>query len=118
MPLPGVQVRLVDPDGDDALVGDAGEIWVQGPERVRRLLGGPRGHRPAPSPPTAGCAPATSRVVDDDGFLFLVDRVKDLIIVSGFNVYPAEVEEVLAEHPAVAQARRDRRAPPALRARR
>ena len=43
-------------------------------------------------------------VVDDDGFLFLVDRVKDLIIVSGFNVYPAEVEEVLALHPAVAQA--------------
>ena len=43
-------------------------------------------------------------VVDDDGFLFLVDRVKDLIIVSGFNVYPAEVEEVLASHPAVARA--------------
>ena len=43
-------------------------------------------------------------MVDDDGFLFLVDRVKDLIIVSGFNVYPAEVEEVLAAHPAVAQA--------------
>ena len=43
-------------------------------------------------------------MVDDDGFLFLVDRVKDLIIVSGFNVFPAEVEEVLASHPAVAQA--------------
>jgi long-chain acyl-CoA synthetase len=41
-------------------------------------------------------------VVDDDGFLFLVDRVKDLIIVSGFNVFPAEVEQVLASHPAVA----------------
>ncbi|MEO5724825.1 MAG: long-chain fatty acid--CoA ligase, partial [Ilumatobacteraceae bacterium] len=42
-------------------------------------------------------------VTDDDGYLYLVDRVKDLIIVSGFNVYPAEVEEVLAEHPAVAE---------------
>jgi long-chain acyl-CoA synthetase len=40
-------------------------------------------------------------VVDDDGYLYLVDRAKDLIIVSGFNVYPAEVEEVLIEHPAV-----------------
>ena len=40
-------------------------------------------------------------VVDDDGFLYLVDRAKDLIIVSGFNVYPAEVEEVLLEHPAI-----------------
>ena len=44
-------------------------------------------------------------VVDDDGFLYLVDRAKDLIIVSGFNVYPAEVEEVLALHPAVARSR-------------
>jgi long-chain acyl-CoA synthetase len=42
-------------------------------------------------------------VLDDDGFLFLVDRSKDLIIVSGFNVYPAEVEEIIAAHPAVAQ---------------
>jgi long-chain acyl-CoA synthetase len=41
-------------------------------------------------------------VVDDDGFLFLVDRVKDLIIVSGFNGYPAEVEDAIASHPAVA----------------
>jgi acyl-CoA synthetase (AMP-forming)/AMP-acid ligase II len=41
--------------------------------------------------------------VDDDGYLYLVDRAKDLIIVSGFNVFPAEVEEVLAEHPGVAE---------------
>ncbi|HEV7720444.1 MAG TPA: fatty acid--CoA ligase, partial [Iamia sp.] len=40
-------------------------------------------------------------VVDDEGYLFLVDRAKDLIIVSGFNVFPAEVEEVLLEHPAI-----------------
>jgi long-chain acyl-CoA synthetase len=42
-------------------------------------------------------------VVDDDGFLFLVDRAKDLIIVSGFNVFPAEVEEIICAHPAVAE---------------
>ena len=53
-------------------------------------------------------------VVDDDGYLFLVDRAKDLIIVSGFNVFPAEVEEVLLEHPAIAAGRGGRRAPPAL----
>jgi long-chain acyl-CoA synthetase len=41
-------------------------------------------------------------ITDDDGYLYLVDRAKDLIIVSGFNVYPAEVEDVLCEHPAVA----------------
>ena len=42
-------------------------------------------------------------VADDDGYLWLVDRAKDLIIVSGFNVYPAEVEEIIAEHPGVAE---------------
>ena len=54
-------------------------------------------------------------VVDDDGFLFLVDRVKDLIIVSGFNVYPAEVEEVLARAPGDRRVRGGRRAPPVHR---
>jgi long-chain acyl-CoA synthetase len=43
-------------------------------------------------------------VVDDDGFLFLVDRIKDVVIVSGFNVFPAEVEAVLCEHPDVEEA--------------
>ena len=56
--------------------------------------------------------------VDDDGFLFLVDRVKDLIIVSGFNVYPAEVEDVLIQHPAIDALRRGRRARTRTRARR
>ena len=53
-------------------------------------------------------------VVDDDGYLYLVDRAKDLIIVSGFNVFPAEVEEVLLEHPAIEAVRGRRRAAPAL----
>ena len=52
---------------------------------------------------TAGCAPADIAVADDEGYLYLVDRAKDLIIVSGFNVYPAEVEEVIAEYPGVAE---------------
>ena len=54
-------------------------------------------------------------VVDDDGYLYLVDRAKDLIIVSGFNVFPAEVEEVLAEPPGRRRGRRRRRAAPAHR---
>jgi len=103
VPLPGVSVRLVDNAGEDALVGDPGEIWVRGPnvfpgywqdeEATRSVLTEDGWLR------TGDVA-----VVDDDGRLFLVDRVKDVIVVSGFNVYPAEVEEVLAEHPAVAAA--------------
>jgi long-chain acyl-CoA synthetase len=103
VPLPGLQVRLVDASGEDALVGDAGEIWVQGPNVFAGYWDDPEA--------TAGAITTDGwlrtgdvAVVDDDGFLFIVDRVKDLIIVSGFNVFPAEVEEVLVLHKDVEQA--------------
>ncbi len=102
-PLPGIDVRLVDADGSDVLPGDPGEIWVKGPnvflgywdddEATRRALTGDGWLR------TGDVA-----VEDDAGALHLVDRAKDLIIVSGFNVYPAEVEEVLLDYPGVADA--------------
>lgn len=98
--LDGIQVRLVDEHGDDALEGDAGEIWVKGPNVFQGYLNEPEA--------TARVLTADGwlrtgdiAVVDDDGYLYLVDRAKDLVIVSGFNVYPAEVEEVLMEHPDV-----------------
>jgi long-chain acyl-CoA synthetase len=99
-PLDGVEVRLVDEDGEDVLVGDEGEIWVRGPNVFKGYWGDDDGT----------CSVITDEgwlrtgdvgVVDDEGYLFLVDRAKDLIIVSGFNVFPAEVEEVLLEHPAI-----------------
>jgi long-chain acyl-CoA synthetase len=103
LPLPGVDVRLVDVDGADVLAGDPGEIWVRGPnvfpgywrdeEATKRVLTADGWLR------TGDVA-----VADDDGELTLVDRAKDLVIVSGFNVYPAEVEEVLLAHPDVAEA--------------
>ena len=98
--LAGMQVRLVDENGDDALEGDSGEIWVKGPNVFKGYLDEPEA--------TARVLTADGwlrtgdiAVVDDDGYLYLVDRAKDLVIVSGFNVYPAEVEEVLMEHPDV-----------------
>ncbi len=100
--LNGIAVRIVDESGDDVLQGDAGEIWVQGPnvfqgylddaEQTARVL-----------TPDGWLRTGDIAVTDDDGYLYLVDRAKDLIIVSGFNVYPAEVEEVIAEHPAVVE---------------
>jgi long-chain acyl-CoA synthetase len=102
-PLPGVDVRLVDADGADVLPGDPGEIWVHGPnvfpgywrdaDATARALTGDGWLR------TGDVA-----VADDAGELSLVDRAKDLVIVSGFNVYPAEVEDVLLTHPDVAEA--------------
>ncbi|MGQ0830838.1 MAG: AMP-binding protein [Microthrixaceae bacterium] len=102
VPLPGLRVRLVDADGQDALVGDPGELWVSGPNVFAGYWNDAEATRQAVD--EAGWLHTGDvAVVDDDGFLFLVDRVKDLIIVSGFNVYPAEVEDVIAEHPAVDQ---------------
>lgn len=99
--LPGIDARIVDESGEDVPVGDAGEVWVRGVNVFQGYWDDPA---------------ATGRVLsdgwlhtgdiayaDDDGFLYLVDRAKDLIIVSGFNVFPAEVEEVLLSHPAVAE---------------
>jgi len=101
-PLAGVEVRLVGADGEDALIGDAGEVWVRGANVFAGYWEDPTA--------TAEVLDAEGwlhtgdvGIVDDDGNLYLVDRVKDIIIVSGFNVYPAEVEEVLDAHPAVAQ---------------
>jgi long-chain acyl-CoA synthetase len=101
--LDGVDLRIVDEGGDDVLVGDAGELWVRGPNVFAGYLDDRE---------------ATDRVLtadgwlrtgdigycDEDGYVYLVDRAKDLIIVSGFNVFPAEVEHVLLGHDGVVEA--------------
>ena len=103
-PLPGVSVRLVDPAaGDDVLVDDPGEVWVQGPNVFLGYWDDPEATATALTP-DRWLRTGDVAIVDDDGFVHLVDRAKDLIIVSGFNVFPAEVEEVLAAHPAVKEA--------------
>jgi long-chain acyl-CoA synthetase len=103
LPLPDLEVRLVDEHGEDVEEDDdPGEILVRGPnvfagywqrpDATEEVLGGGWLH--------------TGDVAyrDEDGYLYLVDRKKDLIIVSGFNVFPREVEEAIERHPAVAEA--------------
>jgi long-chain acyl-CoA synthetase len=98
--LPGMEVRLVDEDGEDAVEGDSGEIWVRGPNVFAGYWEDTAATANALDP-EGWLHTGDIAVADDDGFLFLVDRAKDLIIVSGFNVYPAEVEEALLEHPGI-----------------
>jgi long-chain acyl-CoA synthetase len=98
--LPGIELRLVDESGHPPDGDDAGEILVRG----RNLFSGywPDGD----GGPDAEGWYATGDVgfLDADGDLFLVDRLRDLVIVSGFNVYPSEVEDVIAEVEGVAEA--------------
>jgi len=99
-PLPGINVRLVDEDGDDVLVGDTGEVWVNGLNVFVGYLNDAEATNRALTP-DGWLRTGDIGVVDENGRLFLVDRAKDLIIVSGFNVFPAEVESVISQHPHV-----------------
>lgn len=100
--LSGMEVRLVDESGDDVAVGEAGEVWVRGPNVFQGYWREPE---LSAKVVTAEGWLRTGDIatVDADGYLYITDRAKDLIIVNGFNVFPAEVEEVLREHPAVAE---------------
>ncbi|HEY5876029.1 MAG TPA: AMP-binding protein [Ilumatobacteraceae bacterium] len=98
--LDGIEVRLVDDQGDDVVSGDPGEIWVRGPNVFAGYFEDPEATARALTA-DGWLRTGDIAVTDGDGYLYLVDRAKDLIIVSGFNVYPAEVEEILAMHPGV-----------------
>jgi long-chain acyl-CoA synthetase len=102
-PLPGVEIRLVDHEGDDVLQGDPGEIWVRGPNVFAGYWRDAEATA-AVRRPDGWLRPGDIGVIGDEGDLFVVDRQKDLVIVSGFNVYPAEVEKVVADMEGVAEA--------------
>ena len=92
-PLPGVEVRVVDSHGQDAAPGDPAELWVRGDNVFSGYWpDGVDGPREDGWYPTGDIG-----LIDGDGDLTLVDRLRELVIVSGFNVYPFEVEDVIAE---------------------
>jgi long-chain acyl-CoA synthetase len=99
--LPGVEVRLVDEHGEDVEDGDPGEILVRGPNVFRGYWNRPEESNGSFTKGWFRTGDVAYR--DEDGYLFIVDRKKDLIIVSGFNVFPKEVEDVIAAHPKVAE---------------
>ena len=100
LPIPGTEIAIRDEDGKDAALGDVGEICIRGPQVMSGYWNRPD---------------ETERVFTEDGFfksgdmgfmdekgyVKIVDRKKDMILVSGFNVYPTEIEDVMAKHPGV-----------------
>jgi long-chain acyl-CoA synthetase len=103
LPLPGIELRLVDADGRDVEPGDPGEVWVRGPNVFQGYW---RDDDATGEVLTEDGWLRTGDVgvQDERGMLRLVDRLRDLVIVNGFNVYPREVERVLLEAPGVADA--------------
>lgn len=99
-PLPGVELVLLDEKGDPVEEGDPGEITVRGPQLFSGYWPDGRG---GPDP-HGWFATGDVAYADLDGDLYLVDRRRELILVSGFNVYPREVEDVLTAYPGVAEA--------------
>jgi long-chain acyl-CoA synthetase len=101
--LPGVEVALVDDTGTPVDLGDEGEIVVRSPGVFTGYLHDVETTEQVLSD-DGWLWTGDVGIFDDDGYLYLVDRVKDIVIVSGFNVYPAEVETVLMQHPGVSGA--------------
>lgn len=100
-PLPGTELRLVDDEGQDVGAGEEGEIWVRGFNVMQGYLDMPEATADAI---TADGWLKTGDIgtQDANGYIKITDRKKDMVIVGGFNVYPAEVEKALLQHPAIA----------------
>jgi long-chain acyl-CoA synthetase len=103
IPVPGVEMEVVDDKGNEVPQGEVGEILIRGPVVMKGYW-----NRPDATAETIDADgwlhSGDMARVDEEGYFFIVDRKKDMIIRGGFNVYPREIEEVLYEHPAVAEA--------------
>ena len=99
LPVPSTDIRLVDDNGHDVPPGEPGELWVKGPQVMLGYW-----QRPDATDEVlkdGWLATGDVVTVDDQGFVRIVDRKKDMILVSGFNVYPNEIEDVVSQHPKV-----------------
>ncbi|MEG3083592.1 class I adenylate-forming enzyme family protein [Sphingomonas sp. PB2P12] len=104
-PMPGHEIRLIDDDGTEVAPGDMGEVVGRSPAMMNGYHGRSEATREAEWYDADGNRYIRHGDVgrfDEDGFLTLMDRKKDLIISGGFNIYPSDLEAVLAKHPAVA----------------
>jgi len=101
LPMPGSEVRIADAEGRELAPGTPGELLVRGPHIVERYLSRP--DETAEAFADGWFRTGDIALMDEQGYIRIVDRKKDMILVSGFNVYPNEVEDVIAEHPDVSE---------------
>lgn len=103
LPFPGTEMRIADPDEPSAMAasGVAGEVMIRGPLVMRGYWNNPAATAQAIDA-EGWLATGDIATKDEDGFVFIVDRKKDMILTAGYNVYPAELERVIAQHASVA----------------
>ncbi|MBO7925112.1 long-chain-fatty-acid--CoA ligase FadD [Pseudoalteromonas sp. K222D] len=99
LPAPSTEIKLILDNGQEAAKGEPGELWVKGPQVMLGYYKRP--DATAESLQNGWFATGDIATYDDEGFFYIVDRKKDMIIVSGFNVFPNEIEEVVAMHDGV-----------------
>lgn len=103
MPVPNTQCKVIDEEGNELPLGEPGELCVKGPQVMKGYW-----QRPEATAETISSdgwlKTGDMAVIEEDGYMKIVDRKKDMIIVSGFNVYPNEVEDVIVSHPDIIEA--------------
>jgi long-chain acyl-CoA synthetase len=102
LPLPSTDIKLLDDDGNEVEIGEAGEMYVQGPQVMLGYLNRPEATDEIIK--DGWLATGDIAKMDEEGYFYIVDRKKDMILVSGFNVFPNEIEEVAAMHEGVLEA--------------
>lgn len=100
-PLPWVEMRIVEPvTGGECGVGEVGEVWLRAPNVMAGYYNRPA-ETVAALMPDGWLRTGDAGYRDEDGYLFLTDRIKDMIVSGGENIYPVEIEEILSQHPGV-----------------
>ena len=99
LPLPGIEVKIFDEDGDELPTGDVGEIVVRGRNVMKRYHNRPE--ETAAALKDGWLHTGDVGTIDEDGYIFIVDRKKELIISKGMKIYPREIERLLYSHPKV-----------------
>jgi long-chain acyl-CoA synthetase len=100
LPVPGTEVRIADEQGEPLAPGQSGEVWARSPGVMRGYWRAPEATAEALDEDGWLHTGDIGRL-DEDGYLYIVDRKKDLVIRGGFNVYPRDIEDALVNHPAV-----------------
>ena len=104
IPLPGTDVKIIDEEENELPLGESGELCVKGPQVMKGYYQREEATKETFTTDGEWLKTGDVALIQEDGYLRIVDRKKDMILVSGFNVYPNEIEDVVCSHPDVVEA--------------